>query len=123
MSRAYGDPSLDGEVLGVAVGAGLVCGILSVGIPWLVAPTATLAALAFASWAARAQRRGVFSRAGLDPGSVLALGLLGGVGVVYLEPPGPLLSWRGLLLAAGLLPLIATDRRRLRDRLVRHTAA
>lgn len=103
-------PLVEFEAFGVAVGSALVCGALSTFVPLLVAPTATLAALALAGWVSRLRRRGSLSRPGIGLGPTLALGLLGGAALAFLDPPAPVAPLRGLLLAGGLLPLFAAER-------------
>jgi len=105
-------PLFQFEAFGAAVGSAVVCGALSVLAPLLVAPTATLAALALAGWVSRARRRGLLSRRGIGLSPALALGALGVAAGAFLEPPAFLVPVRGLLLAVGLLPLFATERLR-----------
>lgn len=100
------------EAFGVAVGFALLCGILSTFVTWLVSPTATLAALALAGWVSLSRRRGTLSWRRLDARSTVALGVLGGATVGFLDPPSPLVPVRGLLLAGGLVPLFAIERLR-----------
>lgn len=100
------------EAFGAAVGSAVVCGALSVLVPMLIAPTATLAALALAGWLSLARRRGTLSRGGFGPGPVAALCILGGVSVGFLASPPFLSPYRGLLLAVGLVPLFAVGRAR-----------
>lgn len=103
-------PLIEFEAFGVAVGSALVCGALSTFVPFLVAPTATLSALALAGWVSQLRRRGSLSRSGIGLGPSLALGLLGGAALTFLDPPAPLAPVRGLLLAGGLLPLLVSER-------------
>ena len=105
-------PVFEFEAFGAAVGSALVCGALSVVFPPLVAPTATLAALALAGWVSLARRRGSLSRSGLGTGALAALGVLGGAGVGFLTLPSLLAPFRGLLLAGSLVPLFAVERTR-----------
>jgi len=100
------------EAFGAAVGSAVVCGALSVLVPILVAPTATLAALALAGWLSLARRRGSLSRIGFGAGSVVALCILGGASVGFLASPPFLAPFRGLLLAGSLVPLFAVGRAR-----------
>jgi len=102
----------DFEPFRVAVGAAAVCGILSVFLPWLVAPTASLSALALAGWTSIARRRGFLSRKHLRGASVAALGVLGGAAIGFLDPPGSLVPLRGLVLAGGLVAFFVIDRTR-----------
>lgn len=110
-------PLFEFEAFGVAVGSALVCGALSAFVPSLVAPTATLAALALAAWVSRARRRGPLSGSRIGLGPAAALGLLGGAALGFLEPPSFLVPVRGLLLAGGLLPLFVTERLRSGSRI------
>lgn len=100
------------EAFGAAVGSAVVCGALSAAFPVLVAPTATLAALALAGWASLAHRRGALHRRGFGVGPAAALAILAGAGVGFLVAPPALLPFRGLLLAGGLVPLFALERHR-----------
>jgi hypothetical protein len=100
------------EAFGTAVGSAVVCGALSVLVPTLIAPTATLAALAVAGWLSLARRRGSLSRNSVGLGPIAALCLLGGAAVGFLVSPPALSPFRGLLLAGGLVPLFAVGRAR-----------
>jgi len=108
-------PMYDFEAFGVAVGSALACGILSTIVSWLVSPTATLAALALAGWISLSRRRGTLTWHGFDVRTKTALGVLAGVTIGFLDPPTPILPVRGLLLASGLLPLLAVERLRSRS--------
>jgi hypothetical protein len=103
------------EAFGAAVGSALACGVLSTFVPWLISPTATLAALALAGWVSLSRRRGTLSWHGFDAMTTGALGVLGGVTVGFLDPPSSLVPVRGLLLAGGLVPLLAVERFRSRS--------
>lgn len=103
------------EAFGVAVGSALVCGFLSTFVTWLISPTATLAALALAGWVSLSRRKGSLSWRGFDTKTVTAFGVLGGAVVGFLVPPPPLVPIRGLLLAGGLVPLLAVERFRSRS--------
>jgi hypothetical protein len=105
-------PLFEFEAFGAAVGSGIICGALSILVPFLVAPTATLAALALAGWVSIARRRGVLTRRGIGTGSAVALCVLGGATVGFLVSPPPLAPFRGLLLAGSLVPLLVTERTR-----------
>jgi hypothetical protein len=104
------DPLFEFEAFGVAVGSALVCGALSAVAPLLVAPTATLAALALAGWVSLSRRRGSLSWHGMGYRSAFALGVLGAASVLFLDPPSALAPVRGLVLAGGLLPLFVNER-------------
>jgi len=108
--------ALEFEAFGVAVGSALVCGLLSTLVNWLVSPTATLSALALAGWISLSRRRGTLSWHGFDTRTTTALGVLGVAAVGFLVPPAPLVPVRGLLLAGGLVPLVAVERHRARSR-------
>jgi hypothetical protein len=105
-------PLLDFEAFGAAVGIAIVCGALSVMVPLLVAPTATLAALAVAGWVSLSRHRGVLTRNGLSKGPIAGLLILGGATVGFLLCPPILVPFRGLVLAGGLVPLFAFERAR-----------
>ncbi len=105
---------LDFEPFRAAVTSALVSGALSMLIPWLVSPTATLAALALAAWVSQQRRRGSLTRQGIGLGPAVALGILGAASIGFLELPGLLSSLKGPLLAAGLLPLLLAERQRAR---------
>lgn len=98
------------EAFGAAVGSALVCGALSVLAPILDAPTGTLAALALAGWVSLARRRGSHVRDRVGRASVATLLGLGGASIVYLTAPGFLAPFRGLILAASLVPLFLLER-------------
>jgi len=104
--------TIEFEAFGTSVGIAMVCGALSVILPTLSAAVGTLSALAVASWVAlvRQGRLPVYRAPGSS--SAVALAALGGCGALYLDPPGPLLEYRGLLLAIGLVPLLLVERRR-----------
>lgn len=101
---------LEFETFGASVGLAVVCGALSVVFPILLAPTATLAALALAGWLSRARRRSARTGNELARGPVVALGVLGGAAVGFLVSPPVLAPFRGLILAGSLLPLFAVER-------------
>jgi hypothetical protein len=105
-------PLFEFEAFSAAVGSGIVCGVLSFLVPFLVAPTASLAALALAGWVSIARRRGSLTRRGLGTGPAIALGILGCATVGFLVPPPPLVPLRGLLLGMGLAPLLVAERTR-----------
>ena len=108
-------PVFEFDPFGVAIGFALVCGVLSTFVTWLISPTATLAALALAGWVSLSRRRGTLSWHGFDAMTTGALGVLGGVTVGFLDPPSSLVPVRGLLLAGGLVPLLAVERFRSRS--------
>jgi len=103
-------PVFEFEAFGAAVGLAVVCGGLSIVFPLLIAPTATLAALALAGWVSRARRRGSLTRKGPGTGPAIALSVLGAAAILLLIAPPSLAAFRGLLLAGGLVPLFATER-------------
>ena len=100
------------EAFGAAVGSAVVCGALSVLVPTLMAPTATLAALAVAGWLSLARRRGSLSRNSIGSRPIAALCILGGAAVEFLASPPTLSPFRGLILAGSLVPLFAVGRAR-----------
>lgn len=103
-------PVFEFEAFGAAVGSSLVCGALSVLVPVLIAPTASLAALAVAGWLSLTRRRGSLTKGGVGHASVIAFGILGGAGAGFVASPAFLAPFRGLLLAGGLVPLFVADR-------------
>jgi len=103
-------PTFEFEAFGTAVLLALVCGTLSTVLPLFIAPTATLAALALAGWVSLSRGRGTLSRPRVGRKSAIALGVLVATAVVFLAPPAPIAPARGLLLAAGLLPLFVAER-------------
>jgi hypothetical protein len=98
------------DAFGVAVGATVVSGGLAVVLPFLLALTGTLAALAFAAWVALARARAPNPRARSRSQWGIALFALGLGATVFLLGPEPLARIRGLLLALALLPLWAVER-------------
>ncbi|MFI5413940.1 MAG: hypothetical protein ACHQ0I_05085 [Candidatus Lutacidiplasmatales archaeon] len=105
-------PMIEFEAFGAGVGSALVCGALSVLVPLLVTPAATLAALAVAGWVSLARRRGSLRRCDFGSGRVIALSVLGVATAIFLVAPPLFASFRGLVLAGGLLPLFAFERTR-----------
>lgn len=105
-------PLFEFEAFSAAVGSGVVCGALSFLVPFLVAPTASLAALALAGWISIARRRGTLTRRGIGTGPAIALCLLGCAAVGFLVPPPPLAPFRGLLLGMSVVPLLVAERTR-----------
>lgn len=105
-------PFFEFEAFGVAVGASVVCGALSILLPTFLAPTATLAALAVAGWVSLARRRGELTRSGFGRGRVAALAVLGVGAAGFFVTPALLENLRGPLLAGGLVPLFLTERTR-----------
>lgn len=106
-------PPFEFEAFGAAVGSAVVCGGLSVLVPLLIAPTATLAALALAGWVSLERRRGSLTRSGFGNRLALAFCVLGAAAIGFLAPPPSLAPFRALLLAGGLLPLFAAERERV----------
>jgi len=104
-------PVLEFEVVGVAVGAALVSGALSLVAPYLASLTAALAALALAGWVVRwgtsasGERRSPLRRM-----EWLALGCLALGGALFLSGAPPVLSVRGLVLVVSVVPLWAATR-------------
>lgn len=108
--RRRGLPAVEFDAFGVAVGASLVAGGLAIVLPFLLALTATLSALALAAWVAVARTRlPARAASGRWRGAVPLL-LLGAGAVVFLLDPPPLARVRGLVLAVSLLPLWARER-------------
>ncbi len=105
-------PLFEFEAFSAAVGSGVVCGALSFVVPFLVAPTASLAALALAGWVSIARRRGSLTRTGIGTGPAVALCILGVAAAAFLVPPPTLAPFRGLLLAVSLVPLLVAERTR-----------
>jgi hypothetical protein len=96
---------LDFEVVGAAAGCAVVAGGLSLVLPFLVALTGALAAIAVAGFAAVVRAAGASARELRRPGPVLALAALGGGGALFLGAPPPLHAARGVLLGVALVPL------------------
>lgn len=98
---------LGADAFGTASGLALVTGALSLLLPSLRFPTATLAALAVAGWASVRRRpaRDGPGRAHLGAGRLSSLGLLAVAAAAFLDPPAALQPLRGLLLALALVPL------------------
>ena len=109
-AHLFSRPTFEFEAFGTAVLLALVCGTLSTVLPLFIAPTATLAALALAGWVSLSRGRGTLSRSKVGRKSAIALGVLVAASAVFLDPPGPIAPARGLLLAAGLLPLFVVER-------------
>jgi hypothetical protein len=115
--RARGGPVpvVEFEVVGVAVGAALVSGALSVLGPYLASLTGALAALAFAGWIAGRSSTGPGLGPALrEPGALLALASLAAGAAVYLGLAAPFARWRGLVLGVALVPLWWSGARRPR---------
>jgi hypothetical protein len=110
--RAGAFPVFEFDAFGAAVGSAVVCGGLSLLVPLLIAPTATLVCLAVAGWVSVARRRDSLTPSGLGRGTRTALCVLGGSAVGFLVPPSFLVPARGLLLAGGLVPLFVAERLR-----------
>jgi len=102
----------DFEAFSVGLGLAIVCGAMSVLVPPLVAPTAALAALTLAAWVSLIRRQRPLVRKEFGSGSLVALGVLGGTALGFLDPPSLLVPFRGLLLAGGLVPLFLAERSR-----------
>lgn len=90
-----------------AVALAVVAGAVSLALPWLVGLVGALAALAVAAWAADLPVHGRPSR---TPRCVAAVAILGVAGLAFVGALGPTASYRGALLAVGLLPLWAVRR-------------
>jgi hypothetical protein len=104
--------SLDRDTWGMTVGTALIAGALSVELPFLVALTGTLAALAVASWARLHSRAPRTAHPILGWRQAVGIGILALGAGLFLLPPPPWAPLRGLLLAAALLPLWWVERRR-----------
>jgi len=110
------EPLFEFETFGVALGGAILCGALSTVLPMLIAPTATLAALAVAGWVALRRKRGSLSWRILGWRPAIAFVVLAGATFGFLAPPVPLAPFRGLLLAGGLMPLFVVERLHVRPR-------
>lgn len=108
-------PAKGFDTFGVSVGAALVAGVLSIGIPFLAALTGTLAALAVASWVMVRGPPTVFWETFLPARRAIGLGILAGGAALFLFPPPLLATLRGPLLALTLLPLWWVERQGTRD--------
>lgn len=96
---------------GTAVGLAVIAGALAIEIPSLTSLVGVLAALALAGWASLARGAGA-GPSGRRPSLAGCFGLLGAAAFYFVTAPPPLESTRGLVLAAGLLPLWLVERRR-----------
>jgi len=105
-------PRIEFDPFGAAVGGALVCGGLSVLLPLLLAPTATLAALAVPAWVSLLRRRGSLPLHRAGAGSMASLAVLACASVAFLVGPPVLAPVRGLLLAGALVPLFVSERNR-----------
>ena len=90
-----------------AVALAFLAGAAALALPWLAGLVGALAALALAAWAAELPVRGPPLG---SPRSVAALAVLAVSGLVFVGGYGSAAPFRGLLLAAGLLPLWAVRR-------------
>lgn len=101
------------EAFGTSCGLAVVTGGLSVVRPAFDVLTVTLVALALAGWASR--HRGAAAHPGPRPrhpvGYAVAFVLLGMAGLMFFDPPGPVVPLRALLLGLGVVPLWAVERR------------
>jgi hypothetical protein len=104
-------PVVEFDTFSVAVGTALVAGALSILASFLDALTGTLAALALASWVALRSPVTKEWRDFFRAGRGVGLGTLCMGAAIFLLPPYPLASIRGLLLAVTLLPLWWSERR------------
>lgn len=109
-----GTGELGFDAFGSACGLAVISGGLSLVVPMFVPLTATLAALAVAGWASihrsgrmRVGRSLVLAVTYGAPFVALSVGA-----VVFLDPPGSLGAYRGLLLGVALVPLWAAERAR-----------
>jgi hypothetical protein len=102
------------DAFGTACGLAVVAGALSVIAPTFDVLTATLVALALAGWASVHRREAGRPRPLTASFEVYAVpfALLGGAAVVFLDPPGPVVPWRALLLGLGVVPLWTAERLR-----------
>ncbi len=99
------------STFGAAVGLALIAGGLSLAVPELTTLVGTLAALAFAAWAAHA-RTELTRKAGRVAGVAAGLAALGLAAVLFAAAPSAVGPVRGLVLALGLLPLWVAERKR-----------
>lgn len=111
-SPSFPPGRLGADAFGTASGLALVTGALSLLLPSLRFPTATLAALAVAGWASAHRRASRDASAGnrRGAGQIPSLGLLAVAAAAFLDPPPVLQPLRGLLLALALVPLWWTAR-------------
>ncbi len=98
------------ETFGTAVGLALVAGALSLVAPTLTVLTGTLAALAIAGWASLRYREGRPRRWAGSSARWLTLAAAATGALVYLDPPGLMAPFRGLVIGIGLVPLWAGER-------------
>lgn len=111
-ARPDGFRRFEFDAFSAAFASAEACGALSVIEPWLVAPTATLAAIALAAWMSLARRRGRFSRTRLRFALALVLFALGAAAAAFLAPPPEVENVRGFILALGLVPLFGLEKAR-----------
>lgn len=103
-------PSLGFDAFGAAVGLSVVSGALAIVEPFLGVLTGTLAALALAAWVL-ARREGTAGRARFRSRTGWgAWVVLGGMGILYLDPPVPFAPFRSLGLALALVLLWTAER-------------
>jgi hypothetical protein len=109
-SRA-GLPGLEFDTFSVALGLAVVTGGVSLAVPYLVALTGALVALAGAGWAAgRSRWRNGWRDLG-QPARCTGLLLVGAGVVAFFDLPGTLSVARGLALALSTVPLWLVERR------------
>jgi hypothetical protein len=109
--RPFPGSLLGFETFGAAVGLTIVAGALSLVAPDLTVLAGTLAALAVAGWASL-RYRGRPVPAGNRSGTPwVALAAAAAGAVAFLDPPGLLGAFRGLILGIGLVPLWVAERK------------
>jgi hypothetical protein len=113
MNVRWSGPSVgEFDVFPTAVIGALVTGVLSLLAPFLVALTGTLIALAVAGWCSSRRQDGTNLRSLGRPDRASALAALGLIEVLSLSPAVPWAAFRGLVMAAGILPLWWVERPR-----------
>jgi hypothetical protein len=104
------DSLLGFETFGTAVGLALVVGALSLVAPPLTVLAGTLAALAIAGWASLRYREHLPPRWAGSSARWAAVAAASAGALVYLDPPGVMAPFRGLVLGVGLVPLWVAER-------------
>ena len=97
------------EAFRLATGASVLSGAFSLLVPALIAASAALAALGFASWVSLASRRRPLFQARTKVRILCSLFAFGLTAVCFVAAPAPVASARGLILALGLVPLLALE--------------
>lgn len=103
-------PSFGFDGFGAAVGCAWIAGALSLVLEPLGALTGALAALAVAGWLGRLHAAGPIRHEVVRHDRLGALIVLAAASLLYLDPLPWLSAARGVVLAAGLVPLWVVER-------------